>query len=92
MATIDVERRHSIGKENARKAAEQLAEKLRDKLRVNYRWKEDDLVFERTGAKGRIHVTDSVVHVQIDLSLLLRPVKGVVEDRVHRYLDEYLAG
>ena len=90
MATIDVRRAHTIGKDKARAAAESVAERLRDKIQISYQWAGDDLRFERTGARGAIHVTDREVHVEIDLSLVLRPMKGKIEGKVHKYLDEAL--
>ena len=90
MATIDIRRTHAIGKDKARKAAEGVAERLKEKLEVKYRWEGDDLTFERTGASGRIHVTDNEVRVEVDLNFLLRPMKGKVEQKVHQYLDEAL--
>ncbi len=90
MATIDIQRTHSLGKDKARAAAELVAERLKEKIDATYRWDGDDLRFERSGAKGRIHVTDSTVRLEIDLSLVLRPLKGKIEEKAHKYLDEYL--
>jgi putative polyhydroxyalkanoate system protein len=90
MATIDIRRTHSIGKDAARKAAEGVAEKLKEKLSVTYKWEGDDLRFQRTGASGRIRVTDTEVHVEVELGFLLKPMKGKVEQKVHQYLDEAL--
>ncbi len=92
MATIDIRRSHSLGKDRAREAAEGIAKRLEHKLAVKYRWEGDDLRFERTGAKGRIHVSDDAVRVEVDLGMMLRPMKGKVEQKVHQYLDEALAG
>jgi len=91
MTTIDKRRAHTKGKEQARKAAESIAEKLRDKIQVTYHWAGDDLEFTRTGAKGRIRVSDTEVRVEIDLSFVLRPMKGMIEDKVDKYLEEALA-
>jgi putative polyhydroxyalkanoate system protein len=90
MPTIDVRRSHSIGRDGARAAAESIAKKLESKIGVRYAWKGDDLEFDRTGASGRIRVSDDEVLVQIDLGLMLRPMKGKIERRVHEYLDEAL--
>jgi putative polyhydroxyalkanoate system protein len=90
MATIDIRRNHTIGKAAARDAAQGIAEKLKDKVDVRYHWDGDDLRFERTGAKGRIQVTESEVRVEIDLNLALRPLRGKLEAKVHKYLDESL--
>ncbi len=50
----------------------------------------EDIVFEATGAKGRMTLTDGQVRVEIDLSFLLRPLKGTVEPKTNQYLDEYI--
>jgi putative polyhydroxyalkanoate system protein len=90
MATIDIKRSHNVGKEKARAAAEQVAERLKEKIDATYRWDGDDLRFERSGAKGRIAVSATEVRIEIELSLLLRPLKGKIEEKAHKYLDEYL--
>lgn len=92
MATIDITRKHSIGKDKAREAAEGIAKRLESKLDIKYRWAGDDLKFERSGAKGNIHVTDDEVRVAIDLGMMLRPMKGKIEQKVHQYLDDALKG
>ncbi len=92
MATIDIRRSHSVGKAAARTAAERIAERLKEKIDVRYHWEGDDLRLERTGAKGRIQVTNSEVRVEIDLNLALRPIKGKIEEKANKYLDEFLAG
>jgi putative polyhydroxyalkanoate system protein len=92
MATIDIQRTHSIGRDKARAAAELVAERLKEKIDATYRWEGDDLRFERSGAKGRIHVTETTVRLEIDLGLVLRPLKGKIEEKAQQYLDEYLRG
>ena len=91
MATIDIKRDHSIGKDQARQVAEKIAERLKDKIQVTYRWDGDSLRFERSGAKGSIDVTDKNVRVAIELGMMLRPMKGMVEEKVNKYLDDALS-
>jgi len=90
MPTIDIKRSHNLGKAAGRAAAEQVANRLKDKVEATWKWVGDDIVFERTGAKGRIAVTDTTVHIEIDLSLVLRPLKGMLESKANKYLDEYI--
>jgi putative polyhydroxyalkanoate system protein len=90
MAAIDIRRSHSLGKDKARKAAESLSTELAQKLQVQSRWEGDVLRFERSGAKGHVAVSDSDVHVQVELGLMLRPLKGAVEAQIQKYLDRYL--
>ena len=90
MATIDITKKHTKTREEARAAAEQVANRLKDKLEATWRWSGEEIVFERTGAKGRIVIGDGVVRVEIDLAFVLRPLKGKVESKAQQYLDEYL--
>lgn len=90
MATIDIRRPHDLGIEAARAATEKVAERLEEKVQVRWRWDGDVLHLERSGAKGTIAVTGSDVHVQIELGMVLRPMKGSVEQKVHDYLERYL--
>lgn len=90
MATIDLRRPHSIGKEKAREAVESIARELQGKLGLAYRWEGDDVRFKRPGAEGTIHVTDREVRFEAHLGLLLRPLRGTVEKEVIAYLDRYL--
>lgn len=90
MATIDIKRSHSLGKEGARQAAQSLADKLKEKLEIAYRWEGDVLKFDRSGASGKITVSESEVRVEVDLGMLMRPMKGMVEEKVNHYLDKAL--
>lgn len=90
MATIDIQRNHTLGIDSARKAAESIAERLKDKLDLKVRWEGDNLKFERSGANGQIAISATTVRVTCDLGLLLRPMKGQIESKVQKYLDEAL--
>jgi putative polyhydroxyalkanoate system protein len=90
MPKIDIRREHGKGSiEEVRADVEDLAGKLRDKFNLEYRWKGNDLVFKRTGVEGRIEVDARSVRLVMSLSMLLAPIKGEVERRTLRYMDEY---
>jgi putative polyhydroxyalkanoate system protein len=92
MATIEMERRHSLGKEAARKKAEELADKMKEKLGIEWSWVGDNIRFEARsgaakGAKGIVAVSDVVIRVEVDLPFMLRPLKGMVESKIKEKLD-----
>ncbi len=92
MATIEMERKHSIGKEAARKKAEELADKMKEKIGIEWAWAGDDIRFEAKsgaakGAKGKVAVSDSLIRVEVDLPFMLRPLKGMVESKIKEKLD-----
>ena len=91
MATIDITRSHSLGKEGAREAANAIANEIKNKISIKHHWEGDQLKFEGSGAKGTIQVDHSTVHVAVDLNLLLRnTMKGMIEEKINEYLKKYL--
>lgn len=95
MATIDIRRSHTLGKEIAKQKAESLAKGMEAKLGIRWRWEGDHIKFDAPsgaakGATGQVGVTDSDVHVAIDLPFLLRAVKGTIETRVNDELNKLM--
>lgn len=90
MATIDIQRTHTVGKDKAREVAQLVADRLKEKAGISYRWNGDVLEFDRTGAKGTLKVTDTQIVVAIDLGLMLRPMKSTIEAKIAEYFDRYI--
>lgn len=95
MATIDIRRSHTLGKETARQRAEIIAKGMEAKLGIRWRWEGDTIKFDAPsgaakGATGIVGVSDSDVRVEIDLPFLLRAVKGTIEGRVNDELNKHM--
>ncbi|GLQ33483.1 hypothetical protein GCM10007876_39630 [Litoribrevibacter albus] len=90
MAKISVKKDHNLGLEQALKDAEQLALMLADRFDAKYEWKGNKLVFHRTGVKGFLDVTETTLEIHVELALLMRPFKAVVEREIHNYLEKEL--
>ncbi len=90
MASIHIERAHTLGKADARKSAEHIAARLKHELKVDSHWQGDVLQLTHAGAKGSIVVDDSKVEVRVELSFMLRPLRAKVERDIHAQLDKYL--
>lgn len=91
MASIHIEKKHSLGKESARKAVEEVAQQIKNNLQITYGWEGDTLKFERPGASGAIVVSDTAAVVDIELGMMLGAFSGMVEQQVESYLNKYLA-
>ena len=89
MASIDLSRSHSLGKDEARRQADQLAADLSGRFDFDYAWEGDVMHFERPGVNGTIEVRASSIRVSADLSLFLFALKPAIESEIHRYLDEH---
>jgi putative polyhydroxyalkanoate system protein len=90
MARIEVRRAHTLGKEAASRSAERIAQQLQNELKGRYYREGDDLRFECPGAHGHIRVGENEVRVEVELSFLLRPLRGHIEREINQYLDQGL--
>ncbi|MCC4270809.1 polyhydroxyalkanoic acid system family protein [Marinobacter nauticus] len=90
MSVIDIHRAHSLDKEHARQAAETLAKDLSKQFDVNYQWEGDLLKFKRSGVKGQLDISESDLHIRLELGLMLRPFKSRIEQEIHSQLDQII--
>ena len=54
MPDIDITRRHDLGRDGARRAADAVAERLRDDFRVRSEWDGDQLRVSGKGIRGEL--------------------------------------
>lgn len=93
MANIHIKRKHDLNRTAARAKVEELARSLQEKLGTNYHWDGDCLRFKRTGASGFIDVSrEGEVEVDVNLGLVLRPMKGMIETSINEGFDSALGG
>lgn len=93
MADIELTRAHSMSKEEAREAANRVARDLEDQLDATSRWDGDTLHFERVAtpsADGRLDVRGDEMRVAINLSLMLKPMKGQIRSQAEDLLEKHL--
>jgi putative polyhydroxyalkanoate system protein len=90
MASISIQRSHQLSLSEAKERVTQLAESLEKDLDARWRWQGDELRFERTGASGVVRVASAQVDVEVQLGLLLRPLKATITARIHERLDSLL--
>jgi putative polyhydroxyalkanoate system protein len=96
MATIDIKRTHNLGIETAKQKAEDLANGMKEKLGIAWKWDGNNIKFDAPsgmakGASGQVTVEATSLRVEIDLPVLLRPMKGAVESKVNEKLDRALS-
>lgn len=91
MATIDITRRHHLGRERARKIVEQIAQDMVRKYGVHTHWEDDALLVQRSGVEGRIEVGDDSVHMHAQLGMMAGMLKGTIEREVQQQFDRYFA-
>lgn len=90
MAKIHLTRAHQFDQQSVRDKIQELANKLETKLSAKYQWEKDRLVFKRSGANGFIKISDRELEIEVQLGMLLRPLKASIEKTITEYLDEHL--
>lgn len=89
MATIDISKNHKLGKDTAKERATALLGKLQESYGIKGAWAGDVFKIEKP-VTGNCTVTDTSVRIELDLPLMMRPMKGKIETRVNDELDKAL--
>lgn len=88
MATIRIDRGHALPHAEARSAADDLAKDLKRRFQVRYVWDGDDVLFERPGVTGRMHVGKNRFTLDVTLGFMLSAMKPTIEREIHAKLDK----
>ena len=91
MTAINIHRKHNLSEPAIRARIEELATELSSSLSAQCHWQGDRLEFKRSGASGYIRQHPGEIEVQIKLGMMLKPLRGKIEETVSRHLDEALA-
>jgi putative polyhydroxyalkanoate system protein len=89
MSYIDMHARHSMSREDAQAAADQLASDLARKFDIDFGWEGDHIHFERPGVNGTIMVREREIRIEARLGLMLMFLKPQIENEITRYLRDH---
>jgi putative polyhydroxyalkanoate system protein len=89
MAIIDMCAHHTMNKEDAQQAADDLARDLARKFSIDYGWDADEIHFERPGVNGVISVGPKEIRIKANLGLLLMMLKTRIEEEIVTYLESH---
>jgi len=88
MSQIVLTRPHGLTREKAAERIGRLLEDLREQYEFDGEWEDDVLHLERKGASGQVQVGDEAIEIRIKLAMVLRPLRGKIEERLGAELDE----
>lgn len=91
MATIKVERNHGLTQDEALERAKQVVADFAKRLKADVNWKGSDASFKGAGFSGGASVTDDRIAIDVDLGLMLRPLKSKIESRLEDELRSKFA-
>jgi len=96
MSDITLVRRHVLPIRIAKARVQKTADELASEYGLRSEWAGNILHFDRSGLHGQMQVNDSEVRLQVNLSLLLKPLKAQlisrIEDKFDRLFPEVKAG
>jgi putative polyhydroxyalkanoate system protein len=92
MPKINLSRNHSLPAATIKERLVALGAKLQEKYQAKTSWADDrTLSVKGTGVDGKLTIGESKVDVFIDLSFMLSPMKGKIEESLNHELDKLTA-
>lgn len=91
MAQITMKRSHALGAEQARGQIERLAERMAERLGGAWRWQGERAICEARGAKACVFYDATSVSIEVDLPLMMRPMRGLLEAKIEEYFQRYFS-
>jgi putative polyhydroxyalkanoate system protein len=87
MPTISIQRRHKLEHKKAQAAARKIAKDLHQRFDLKCTWDGDNVSFQRPGLSGQMRLGRNSVELNVQLSFLLTPLKGPIENAIRDELD-----
>lgn len=87
MATISKVKEHDLGEEEAMKRASEIVQDIAERLKATVSWSGNRASFKGTGFSGSAVVTADRVAIDVDLGLMLRPLKGTIEEKLENTMN-----
>jgi len=91
MAVIKLRHDHTLDSETALRRARALVDEFADKLKAAVKWEGSDATFRGAGFSGSARVAPGRLEVNVDLSLVMRPLKGKIEERLREAVAKRFA-
>jgi putative polyhydroxyalkanoate system protein len=88
MPTIRIQRQHKLAQKKAKAAAEKIAKDLQQRFDLECTWDADTVCFHRPGVSGEMRLGKSDVELNVQLSFLMTPLKGPIENAIRGELDK----
>jgi putative polyhydroxyalkanoate system protein len=92
MSNIHMKYKHALGPQETRDRVEEIAKELKREYKIDYAWKGDRLLFRRSGAAGNLDLGDGFIELDINLGLVLSPLKGKIEQAIKQNIAAKMSG
>jgi len=88
MPKITIRRRHKLDHKKAKAAAQKVAKDLQQRFDLECTWDGDNVSFQRPGVSGDMRLGKGDVELNVQLSFLMTPLKGPIENAIRNELDK----
>ncbi len=86
MSDIFITHPHQFSEEEIPPLLEKFAVRLEQKIEAPCKVEDKQISFSRPGAKGKLLVNESQLLIEVDLGLMLKPMKGMIEQKLREEL------
>jgi len=91
MADIRIDHSHGTDPQQAKQAVESALAKMVDKLGLDVQWSGTSADLHGKGLKrGRIEIDDAAIHIEVDLAMMAKPMKGKIREKIESGLQRAL--
>ncbi len=87
---MNISRRHSLGRTEARTKVQELADDLGDQYGLVSEWQGDDLCVKGSGVNGWVRLSDDEVHVDLKLGFALTMLEGPIRSTIESLMEKHL--
>ncbi len=91
MPKVDIREPCHLPQAEARQRIERIVSNMHQQFGTQGEWSGDCYRFSRTGLKGCVTVAPGSVRIEIELGLLMSPLKPMIEDEIRRRFKQHLS-
>ncbi|MHC1479055.1 polyhydroxyalkanoic acid system family protein [Frateuria aurantia] len=91
MPKVDIREPCHLPQAEARQRIEQIVSKMHEQFGTQGEWNGDCYRFSRPGLSGQVTVGADHVRIEIELGLLMTPLKPMIEQEIHRKFKQHLS-
>ena len=85
-----IRRSHKLGREEARRRADEIAEHLGKQFSLTSNWQGDYLMVRGNGVNGHLVVGEDSVEIVIKLGFALKLMEGPIRGAIENTIDDHL--
>ena len=92
MAHVSVTQHHHKPGNEVRAIVEEVTDHLKQRHGIRHEWQNDrQLTFRGRGITGTLTIDDEAVHIELELGMLLRPLRSRIEAELRQEMAERLS-